>query len=335
MKNSFLVSICFSLTLFLGIVSDTCLYGQAIDCSKIVHIYAATTTTNASDPSLDKSTLFTYQSADSYAQKELKAGMTYPSDITPARLKNKPIQLNGLALNPKDGYLYGFNVIDSNRLIKIDNTGKVVGVITLKAFGNLADNKFPQNTMKNYNNFTNKVGGACFAPSGIMYVATSTQAVNADGSLKTTGSATIWTITGLTTPDDNTDNYSKKSHTDDLADGGFGDLLVNINDRYQLFVAAVGKYGTNGAILKGIKTYRVNTSPWTDEGIIMTSSEHLPKNYAILGMSYNDKGDFVGLTSVQTGTRLLFTMDACGNIIEYITVDANSYTGDGTSIFPF
>lgn len=307
---------------------------QTIDCNQLVHIYAATTQATANNPSNDASSLFTYKSTDSYAQTTLAAGMTYPADFPVQALRGLKIQLNGLAFNPKDGYLYGFDVIHSNRLLKIDKDGKALGVVTIQPQGGGAANTFPTNSLTNYQTFTNKVGGACFAPNGTLYVATSTQSVTAANELSATGSSTIWRISGLAT-ESNTDNYSTKVITDELADGGFGDLLVNFKNRNELYVATVGRYGANNGIVKGVKSYLVTTSPWTDQGMVMVSSESFNRNYAILGLSYNEKGDFVGLTNTQNSNRLLFTMDECGNIIEYKNIPSTPYTGDGTSIFPF
>lgn len=232
--------------------------------------------------------------------------------------------------------MYGFDVIHSNRLLKIGSDGTIYNQGVLLPLNGTAANTFPTNSLTNYNTFTNKVGGACFDQNGTLYVATSTQNANNP----TNGFARIWTITGLN-DNLNNNNYSQLRYTDQSADGGYGDLLINVRDLNEIYVAQVGAWNGTAFTNKGIKVIDKSTNTWTAGGLIFNSGNGFPSgNHSILGLSYNEKGDFVGITNAATGStgggvKRLFTVDACGTLLEYKNVPTGPYTGDGTSIFPY
>lgn len=313
---------------------------EPFSCNTLEHIYCATTAAST-NPANDASRLYRYSSANGYTQVDiLDKDLVYPGNFPVVALQGKKIQLNGIAINPKDGLLYGFDVINSNRLLKIGSDGTIYNQGLLKPLNGNAGNTFPTNSLTNYNTFTDKVGGACFDQNGILYVATSTQYANINGQNPANGFARIWTITGL---DDNlnNNNYSRLRYTDQSADGGYGDLLINVKDLNEIYVAQVGAWNGTTFTNKGIKVIDKSTNTWTAGSLIFNSGTEFPSgNHSILGLSYNEKGDFVGITNAAaggtgSGVKRLFTIDACGTLLEYTSVPTGPFTGDGTSIFPF
>jgi hypothetical protein len=359
MRNSFLsASLIFSL-LMLTIKTQS----QAPtrwSCNVHQQIYAQLDN-QSSNPQNDPSTIVEHVEANGYTVTNLFQNLSYPSNsFIPSALRTLNIQLNGIAINPKDGFLYGFDVLHGNRLLRIGQNG-VIRVMGVPTGSN--NNDFPDNSLNSYNTFTGMVGGACFDTSGVMYVALNDKN-QANPAL---GRGRIFRLTNIANGFPNSSNgiYQNNAEpaqspvstlvfTDENADIGIHDLLFQIPQQggsyNSMFVAF-----TNNVNTRGIKQIiRNSNGVWSYNNLfidtnLIFNNIFFPSGNAfggrsILGLSYNPStNSFIGVTGARQdnaigGDNLFYkaviTLDECGSLQNFVVLATSAGTGDGASIFP-
>jgi hypothetical protein len=285
--------------------------------------------------------------------------LRHPNSVqyAPQALRNQNIQLNGIALNPQDGYVYGFDVLHGNRLVRIGQNGVIRLMGIPSGTGN---NAFPQNSLTNYSNYTGIVGAACFDNNGTLYVAVNDRDPNNTSNSR----SRIYSLTGITNApiynngEPSSVPVSIRRFTDENADNGINDLLFQIPANGSSNLTTLYVSLTNSSTVRGIKLLPVSGSnawiygnngafifdsqtAFDNAGIVYPNTNIAIGGRSTLGLSYNPAtNSYVGVTGAQQepGTnnfyRILFTFDSCGMLQSWTLLAGSVGTGDGTSIFP-